>query len=261
MQAMTACRRALVRRPAPVLAEGITTHIERVPIDLDLAYRQWQAYVAAMSDSGWDIIEVEPADDCPDSVFVEDSAVMYGSLAVLTSPGAESRRGEIVGTARAMSELGFRTVSIARPGSLDGGDVLKIGAQVYVGRGGRTNAEGVRQLRAVLDPLGAAVTAVPMTKALHLKSAVTALPDGTVIGYDPAVDNPVFFPRYLSMPEEAGAHVLDLGHGRLLMSSAAPESTALIEDLGYSVVSVDISEYEKLEGCVTCLSIRLRAEP
>ena len=139
--------------------------------------------------------------------------------------------------------------------------MLKIGSRVYVGRGGRTNAEGVRQLRAALTPLGARVTAVPLTKALHLKSAVTALPDGTVVGWPPAVDDSAFFPRFMAMPEEPGAHVVDLGEGRLLMSAAAPLSARRVEDRGYTPVLVDISEYEKLEGCVTCLSIRLRTRP
>lgn len=250
--------RALVRRPSPKLADGITTHIERTPIDLELAGRQWTGYVTAMADNGWEIIEVPAADDCPDSVFVEDSVVMYGDLAVLTNPGTASRTGEVPGTASVVEKLGYRTAFITAPGTLDGGDVLKIGSKVYVGRGGRTNAEGVRQLRAALSPLGASVTAVPLTKALHLKSAVTALPDGTVIGYDPVVDDPTFFPSYLGMPEEPGAHVVDLGGGKLLMSSAATASAAAIADLGYDIVPVDISEYEKLEGCVTCLSVRLR---
>ncbi|UQX89326.1 N(G),N(G)-dimethylarginine dimethylaminohydrolase [Jatrophihabitans telluris] len=258
---MTVQQRALVRRPSPQLADGITTHIDRSPVDVDLAVKQWQNYVGALSDAGWDIVEVAPADDCPDGVFVEDSVVMFGALAVLTSPGAASRRAEIAGTAEAITGLGYRSVTIAEPGTLDGGDVLKVGRQVYVGRGGRTNAEGVRQFRAALAPLGARVTAVPLTKALHLKSAVTALPDGTVIGFSPVVDDPGFFPLYRAMPEEPGAHVVDLGSGHLLMSAAAPESAALIEDLGYQPVPVDISEYEKLEGCVTCLSVRLRSAP
>ncbi|MGX7677974.1 dimethylargininase [Jatrophihabitans sp. DSM 45814] len=258
---MTDYRRALVRRPASTLADGITTHIERVPIDLELARMQWQQYVAALSDAGWDISEVEAADDCPDSVFVEDTVVMYGQLAVLTAPGADTRRGEIPGTTEALTSLGYQSLAINGTATLDGGDVLKIGSRVYVGRGGRTNAEGVRQLRAALGTRGATVTAVPLTKALHLKSAVTALPDGTVIGFDPVVDDRHFFPRYLSMPEEPGAHVVDLGAGRLLMSTAAPKSAELIADLGYTPVPVDISEFEKLEGCVTCLSVRLRAAP
>jgi dimethylargininase len=261
MHCVNTLRRALVRRPSPLLADGIITHMDPTPVDLDSARSQWQQYVAALADNGWDIVEVPPADDCPDGAFVEDSVVMYGSLAVLTSPGAESRRPEVAGTARTVASLGYQSVELALPGTLDGGDVLKIGSQVYVGRGGRTNADGIRQFRAALAPLGARVTAVPLTKALHLKSAVTALPDGTVIGYSPLVDDPGLFPQYLPMPEEPGAHVVDLGGGRLLMSSAAPRSAELIADLGYDPILVDISEFEKLEGCVTCLSVRLRHLP
>ncbi|RIJ77901.1 N(G),N(G)-dimethylarginine dimethylaminohydrolase [Nakamurella silvestris] len=254
-------RAALVRRPSSKLAEGLITHIDRQPVDVDLAARQWEGYVSAMQSAGWKTVEVEPAEDCPDSVFVEDSVVMFGGLAVISRPGADERKPETAGTTAALQGLGYRTVEISGDGTLDGGDVLKIDNRVFVGRGGRTNAEGVRQLRAHLEPLGARVTAVPLTKALHLKSAVTALPDGTVIGYDPVVDDPAFFPMYLSMPEEPGAHVVDLGEGRLLISAGAPRSAALIEDLGYTVVPVDISEFEKMEGCVTCLSVRLRSAP
>ncbi len=117
------------------------------------------------------------------------------------------------------------------------------------------------EFRAILTPLGATVIAVPLTKVLHLKSAVTALPDGTVIGYPPLVDDPGFFPHFLPMPEEAGSHVVDLGGGRLLMAASAPRSAQLIADLGYTPVQVDITEFEKMEGCVTCLSVRLRCAP
>ena len=147
---------------------------------------------------------------------------------------------------------------IHAPGTLDGGDVLKVGDTIYVGRGGRTNAEGIRQLRRILEPLGATVVAVPLTKVLHLKSAVTALPDGSIIGYAPLVDDPQLFPRFVSVPEESGAHVVLLGGGKLLMAADCPGSAELFTQLGYTPVTVDISEFEKLEGCVTCLSVRIR---
>jgi dimethylargininase len=143
-------------------------------------------------------------------------------------------------------------------GTLDGGDVLKVGGTVYVGRTLRTSTAGIAEFRSLAEPLGAAVVAVPTTKVLHLKSAVTALPDGTIIGYPPLVDSPSFWPLFRPVPEEAGSHVVDLGDGRLLMSSSAPRSADAIADLGYEPVVVDIGEFEKLEGCVTCLSVRLR---
>jgi dimethylargininase len=109
-----------------------------------------------------------------------------------------------------------------------------------------------------VSSLGYTVVAVPLTKVLHLKSAVTALPDGTVIGYLPLVDDPKIFDRFLSVPEEGGAHVVKLTDDTVLMAASAPQTAELIENLGYRVISVDISEYEKLEGCVTCLSVRVR---
>jgi len=250
-------QRALVRRPSPRLADGLVTHVERQQIDVDLAGRQWDGYVAALDASGWEITEVPTAPDCPDSVFVEDSAVMFHDLAVVVRPGAPERRPEPQATGETLRRLGY-SVAEMEVGTMDGGDVLKVGNTIYVGRGGRTDAAGVAEFRRLVEPLGATVIAVPLTKALHLKSAVTALPDGTVIGYPPIVDDPAFFPHFRPMPEEGGAHVVDLGNGRVLMADSAPRSAELITDLGYDVVTVGISEYEKLEGCVTCLSIRVR---
>jgi dimethylargininase len=251
-------KRALVRRPGPRLDEGLLTHLERVPVDAEKARRQWFAYVAALQAEGWELFEVDPADDCPDAVFVEDTAVVYGDLAVITRPGADQRKPETDGTEKALSGLGYRIARIEEPGTLDGGDVLKHGGTVWVGLGGRTNQAGLDQLSAHLTPLGATVRGVPVTKVLHLKSAVTALPDGTVIGYDPLVDDPTAFPVYLSVPEEPGAHVVLLDGHTVLMSTSAPRTQEILESHGLRVVAVDISEYEKLEGCVTCLSIRLR---
>ncbi|SDD13486.1 dimethylargininase [Sanguibacter gelidistatuariae] len=249
---------ALVRRPGPRLPEGLVEHIEPVPVDLERAIAQWEAYVGVLNDHGWTTIEVQPADDCPDAVFIEDSVVMYANVSVSSRPGALSRRPEPAGTRSVVEDLGCSLNEIREPGTLDGGDVLKVGSTVYVGRGGRTNAEGVRQLRAILSPLGAQVVAVPVTKVLHLKTAVTALPDGTVIGYPDFVDDPSIYPRFLPVPEPHGTAVVCLGGASLLMSASAPATAALLSDLGYDVITVDISEFEKLEGCVTCLSVRVR---
>ena len=247
-----------MRRPVRRVSEGLVTHIERSSVDADIAMRQWEGYVRAFVDAGWKVTEVEPAPDCPDSVFVEDTVVVYGDLAVIARSGAVERRSETRGAEKAIAELGYRIAHIEAPGVLDGGDVLKHGGTVYVGQTRRTNADGIRQLAEYLAPFGATVIAVPLTKALHLKSAVTALPDGTVIGYEPVVDDPSVFPTFLAVPEEPGAHVVLLGDGRLLMSSRAPETATLLQARGYEPVLVDIGEFEKLEGCVTCLSVRLR---
>jgi len=252
---------ALVRRPSPRLAEGLVTHIDRTPVDVDLAMRQWEAYVAALQSCGWRTIEVPPAPDCPDSAFIEDTMVVYRDVAVLARPGADERKPEVDGPAATVATLGYRTVPIVAPGTLDGGDVLKVGDTVYVGHGGRTNLDGIAQLRAALEPLGATVVTVPITMVLHLKSAVTALPDSTIIGWEPAVDDTHVFPRFLRMPEESGAHVVLLGDDHVLMSNDCPRSAVLLKSAGLIPVLVDISEFIKLEGCVTCLSVRLRDAP
>ena len=251
-------KRALVRRPGPRLADGLLTHLDRTPIDDDLAARQWEGYVAALRAEGWETIEVPPADDCPDAVFVEDTVVMYGDLAVISRPGADERKPETGGTEETLRGLGYRIAHVEAPGTLDGGDVLKHGATIWVGLGGRTNQDGLDQLAAALAPLGARTVGVPVSLVLHLKSAVTALPDGTVVGFEPVVDDPGVWDEFLAVPEEPGSHVVVLDDATVLMSTSAPETRALFEARGLRVVAVDISEFEKLEGCVTCLSVRLR---
>jgi len=254
-------RRALVRRPSPRLHEGLVSHIERVPVDYALAVEQWQQYVDVLQRYGWQTIEVPRADDCPDGVFIEDTMVVYRGVALISRPGAPSRRPEILDAERTVEQLGYAIERIREPGTLDGGDVLKVGDLMYVGSGNRTNAAGVAQLRRTFEPHGVTVVEVPVRKVLHLKSDVTALPNGAIIGYPPLTDDAAMFPTFIPVPEPAGAHVVLIGDNRLLMAASAPASAELFAGLGFEPILVDISEYEKLEGCVTCLSVRLRGEP
>jgi dimethylargininase len=240
------------------LSEGLLTHFERTDVDVDIATKQWHGYVEALRTNGWDIVEVPAADDCADAVFIEDTIVMHGDLAVISLPGAPSRQPETAAVDETVRRLGYEIARIEPPGTLDGGDVLKVGDTVYVGLGGRTNSAGIEQLAGHLRPRGATVVTVPVTKVLHLKSAITALPDGTVVGWPDAVDDPSLFPKYLATPEESGAHVVLLGDNRLLIAADCPLSAEMYRSLGYHLVEVDISEFQKLEGCVTCLSVRLR---
>lgn len=249
---------ALVRRPSPRLDEGLVTHIERQPVDYELALKQWANYVEALRLCKWTIVEVPAADDCPDSVFVEDAVVMYKNTAVITRPGSDSRKPETIEVEKVVANLGCSVARIVEPGTLDGGDVLKVGDIMYVGQGGRTNPEGILQLASIVEPLGAKVVVVPITKVLHLKSAVTALPTGEIIGFEPLVDDASVFPTFIPVPEESGSHVVLVGDKRLLMAADAPETAETLRDMGYLVIEVDISEFIKLEGCVTCLSVRIR---
>ncbi|SNR72129.1 dimethylargininase [Actinomadura mexicana] len=244
--------RALVRPPGPRLAEGVVTHAARRPVDVGLAARQHEAYVAALRAAGWRVRAVASADDLPDAVFVEDALVVCGDLAVLGRSRVPSRRGETAGAEQAARGLGLRVERIREPGTLDGGDVLDVGGTVYVGRGARTNEEGICQLARLLG--GRKVVPVDVCGCLHLKSAMTALPDGGLIGVPEMVDTSVL-PCLRVAPEPEGAHVVVLGPDHVLMAASAPRTAARLASDGLRVTSVDISEFEALDGCVTCLSV------
>ena len=247
-------RVALVREPTDDLADGIVTHIERRPVDVDLARSQHAAYCEALKGAGWQLEYVEPAPGLPDAVFVEDTVVVVGSTAVITRSGAPERRPETKGTERVVRDLGLDVTRLGGEATLDGGDVLQVGSTVYVGRGGRTNAEGIRQLREVVQPLGRVVVPVRLRNVLHLKSAATALPDGTLLALPELVEDGVF-PTWRPIAEEEGCHVVVLGQDEVLISASAPRTAESLADLGFGVRVVDVSEFEKLEGCVTCLSV------
>ncbi len=212
----------------------------------------------ALQSRGWGVVEAPPADGCPDGVFIEDQVVVYGDLAVLCRSGAPQRRAEQVGLAETMRSLGYRVEAITEPATLDGGDVLKHDASVWVGVGGRTNRAGFEQLAALWEPIGVTCQAVPAGPSLHLKSAVTVLPDATLLGWPPALSEAAGLPRLLAADEPAGAHVVLLGGNTVLLSEAAPLTADRLRARRLDVVTVDIGEFEKLDGCVTCLSVRLR---
>ncbi len=251
---------ALVRPPTADLGRGIVTHIARTPVDVELALEQHAAYCDALSAAGWSVHAVDAAPGCPDAAFIEDTVVVVERTAVLTRPGAPSRRDEIPGVEDAVRELGLDLGHIEGSGTLDGGDVLQVGNRVYVGRGGRTNAEGIRQLRTLLHPHGRTVVPVHLESVLHLKSAVTALPDQTFLALPELLEAGVF-PPTRPVDEEAGCHVVALDHEQVLISASAPRTADRLSDLGFAPVVVDIGEFEKLEGCVTCLSVLMPSDP
>ena len=248
-------RIALVRRPSSRMAEGIVTFGDPVPADPTLAAKQHAGYVAAVADAGWEIREVPPADDMPDSAFVEDTVVVCGDLAVLTRPGAVERRAEVEGTEATVRALGLDVARIEEPGTLDGGDVLRSARRSTSAAAGAPTPRGSASCAGVAATRGFTAVPVPLRRVLHLKSAVTALPDGTVIAADTSLLDTSPFATLRSVPEEAGAHVILLGEGTVLMAASAPLSAELFDDWGFDVIAVEIGEFEKMEGCVTCLSV------
>jgi dimethylargininase len=247
---------ALTREVSPTLGACQLTHVTRVPIDVERAAAQHRAYEARLEELGCRLVRLPPLPDLPDAVFVEDTAVIVDELAVTTRPGAPSRRGEVPSVGRALGAY-RRVATISPPATLDGGDVLRVGRTLFVGRSTRSNADGIEQLRSWLAPSGYAVEAVTVTGCLHLKSAATLVAPGTVLVNPHWVDPGTFagLERIEVDPGEShAANALMVG-GALLYPEAFPATRARLEAHGLRVVPVDLSELAKAEGAVTCCSL------
>lgn len=250
---------ALTREVSPTITECELTHLARTTIRVDVARAQHRGYERLLTSLGCELRRVEPAPSHPDAVFIEDTAVVLDEMAVITRPGAKSRRGEVAAVAAALSTL-RPVVRMTAPATLDGGDVLVLGRDVFVGQTARTGDAGIAQLRSHIEPLGYTVWPVPVTDCLHLKSAVTALDDETVL-LNPAWVSPAVFARYRVIPvapdEPTGANVLRIGDA-LVYDAAHPHTRERIEREGYTLHTVDASELAKAEGAVTCCSLIVR---
>lgn len=248
---------ALVRPVATSLAAAELTHLARTDVDASLATAQHAAYCELLTGLGLSVIHVPPAPEHPDGVFVEDTVVVVDDLAVLSRPGAASRRGEVASVADVLVARGLATARIEAPGTLDGGDVLQVGDTVFVGRSTRTDDDAIAQLADLLAPLGRRVLAVDVPGALHLKTAATALPDGTVLAVPDWVDVAAFGPReVVAVPEPAGANALVVGDA-VVLAASAPRTAGLVTARGWEVHTVDIDQFERVEAGVTCLSVLL----
>jgi len=256
---------AITRSVPASISRCELTHLQREPIDYARAVAQHARYEAALSALGCRVERLPEAPDLPDSVFVEDAAVVFDELAILTRPGAASRRPEVGAMAAALAPhrpLAF----IEAPGTMDGGDVLVTPGKVFVGISGRTNEEGVGQLRALIAPHGFDVIAVPVTGCLHLKSAVTAVflpPEG---GGATLLINPGWIDRAcfggfelidVDPSEPAAANVLRVGDS-VICADEHPGTRERLSVLGFVTQSVPASELAKAEGGVTCCSVLVR---
>ena len=247
---------ALVRPVSDSLADCELTHLERVPIDVGRAREQHRAYVELLAELGCTIEWLPAAPGSPDAVFVEDTAVVVGEVAVVARPGAASRHREIDAVAAALA--GRRPLArIEAPGTLDGGDVLRVGRRVFVGRSARSDASGRDQLRAILEPHGYTVEAVTVTGCLHLKSAATEVADGTLLLHPDWLDTTPFAGLDLVAVDPAepfAANALRLD-ATVVLPAAFPRTRRRLESHGIEVRPVAADELAKAEGGVTCCSI------
>jgi dimethylargininase len=249
--------RAIVRRPSPRITDGEVTHIVRTPLDIDRAFAQHDAYVELLSSLGLLIVRLPEMPDHPDGVFVEDALVMVDNLAVVTRPGAPTRRAEVDGLSEFVASLGIRSSSIEAPARVDGGDVLVTNRHVFVGQSSRTNMNAVKQFDRFCRTLRRHAVAVTVDRCLHLKTAITSLPDGSLIAVRGWVDTTMFerlgYTVHLA-PEDSGGDVLCVGND-VILPADAPETAAMIRGLGFDVHQIDVSELQKIEAGVTCLSV------
>ncbi|MCP4308866.1 MAG: dimethylargininase [bacterium] len=230
---------------------------ERPAIDVEKARAQHRGYQEMLQNAGYSLLPVAADERYPDCPFVEDAAVILDSLAVITRPGAPERRGETEAMAAALGTL-LALRHISDPGTIDGGDVLRVGSTVFVGRSTRTNDAAIVQLGEFAAEVGLNVVAVPVSGVLHLKSAVALLDDETLLIAPDCVDVGLFA-NYSLLHKAPGethlASVLRLRSGTLAVTTTAPATTGLLRDKGYSVVSVDSSEFQAADGGLTCLSV------
>lgn len=248
--------RALTRPVPNSFANCELSYQPRVPIDIARARKQHAAYEHALVQMGCVVESVGPAMDMPDSVFIEDTAVVFDEIAVIARPGAASRRRETDAVAAALGRH-RRLAAICSPATLDGGDVLRVDRDVYVGISGRTNAAGVTQLTELIAPYRYRVHTVQTRGCLHLKSAVTSAGDDLIV-YNPEWVDPRHFVGVKRLEidpgEPLGANVVRIGES-LLCSAAAPNTRARLEKRGLQVRVVDVSELAKAEGALTCCSL------
>ena len=225
-------------------------------VDVVLARAQHEQYRIFLEGRGLEVTRLDADDRYPDCCFVEDTAVVAGGVAVICRSGAPSRRGETDAVASVLAGR-LAAVPITEPGTIDGGDVLRLGSRVYVGRTQRTNDAGIRQLRDALSPTGFETIAVDNLRVLHLKSACTPLGDDTVLACSSDVDTDVFAgARVVEVPadERYAANCLFV-NGVVLVAEGYVETRTRIEAAGFETHAIEVSEFRKGWGSLTCLSI------
>lgn len=255
---------AITRKVSPAITRCELTHLGRTPINVELAARQHDAYEGALAALGCDVHALPAEPDLADSVFVEDAAIVLDEVAVITRPGAESRRPETLSIAAALKA--YRPLlEITAPATLDAGDVLRIGRDVYVGISGRTDKAAVQQLQSLLTPFGYSVQGLPLRGCLHLKSAVTQVaPDSVLINPawisgEPFGDSTRPLRNFeIALGEDHAANALMLDGG-LIYPTSFPRTAEMLERAGLCVSQIDVSELQKAEGAVTCCSLIFQA--
>lgn len=253
--------KAITKKPCKALIDGISTAMfgEGTPIYED-AVKQHDKYVATLKELGLDVTELEADERYPDSCFVEDPAVVMERCAVITNPATDSRNGEkleIVSTIEKFYDKS-QIFYIEAPGTMEGGDVMKVGDHFYVGLSDRTNAEGAKQFNDIVTKFGYTSSTIPVTEGLHLKDFVIYLENDNMLVSALMDKEPSFkdFNRFVIDPDELYAINSMNINGTILVPDGYPKTRKIIEDLGYPIKLMDTREFSKIDGSLTCLSLR-----
>lgn len=254
---MTLFTKAIVRPPSASMVDGLTTAHLGKP-DFQLACQQHQAYVQALKQCGLSVIELEPLTQLPDSCFVEDVALLTPECAILTLPGAESRRAEVTFIEPVLREEFSLIEEIEAPGTLEAGDVMMVGNDYYIGLSERTNRVGAEQLIKILEKYQLRGIMVDMTDVLHLKTALSYIEHNNLVACGALVDQEIFdeFQRIDINLEEAYAANCVWVNDHVLVASGFPNAASAIRQAGYAIIELDMSEFQKLDGGLSCLSLR-----
>lgn len=249
-------KRAVTRKPCSRFAEGITTARLGKP-DLQLALQQHRDYIHALKSCGLEVIELEADENFPDSCFVEDIAVISDEVAVITNPGAASRKGEIHAMIPVLEK--FRKLEfIQSPGTLEGGDVMEVEKHFYIGLTERTNEEGAHQLGAILSGFGYSYSLIPVTTALHLKSIVNYVGNNHFLASKGLSTSPAFSKFHVIEVSDAELYAANCLHinGRWIVPKGFGGVKSQLLKLNYNIIELDMTEFEKMDGGLTCLSLR-----
>ncbi|MCH7658528.1 MAG: hypothetical protein IIB05_09465 [Bacteroidetes bacterium] len=247
---------AIVRKPGINYSEGITTAGLGKP-DIKLALRQYEAYCRSLEKCGLFVEKLEPAHSFPDAVFVEDTAIVTGNIAVIARPGDLRRRGEENIVEKVIKK--YRTVvRIEEPGTLDGGDICQTEDRFFIGISGRTNHEGAMQLKSILSHYGYSASLIEVHHTLHLKSGFNNLGNNRLLIHEQFYDNPAIkkYEKIIVPEKEAYAANVVRVNDHLLVPEGFPETLAKLKQLNIPLIILDVSEFRKMDGGLSCLSIR-----
>jgi dimethylargininase len=249
--------RAIVRTPGRSMVDGLTTAGLGPPL-YDKAVEQHAAYVEALKSLGLEVTVLDPDEDYPDSTFVEDVALLTPKCAIVTRPGAPSRRGETAAIESALKQFYLTIEKIEPPGTVDAGDIMKVGLHFYIGLSERTNEPGARQIIGILEKHGMTGSTVPLKEVLHLKSGVAYLENNNMVIAGEFVDRPEFSKFNLIEVSEGEGYAANCiwVNGSVLFAAGRPKTQRSIEAAGYDTVVLDVSEFRKLDGGLSCLSLR-----